>query len=126
MSILPNILSLLIAGYTVLLTFFWSDFGKNIRKYDHGRNLQKNILSSYAAAVCIMIFSLLVNFIFDAVIHLEVELPITISKWINGASIFSITILFFYPFWILKDTIINLYNLGQLSSFFDDNQKTYP
>jgi hypothetical protein len=37
MIILPNVLALLLAGYAIVLTVFWSDYGKNIRKLNQGK-----------------------------------------------------------------------------------------
>jgi hypothetical protein len=121
LSILPDILALLLAGYAIVLTLFWSDYGKNIRKYPAGRQLLKNINSSYAATVLIMVIALLFSFVLDIIMDLEIEVSDVLSKWINNMVIFIVTTLLIYSIWLLKDITINIYNLGQTSSFFDND-----
>jgi hypothetical protein len=120
-SILPDILVLLLAGYAIVLTLFWSDYGKNIRKYSTGRKLLKNINSSYAATILIMVIALLLSFILDIFMSLKLETSATASIWINGITIFFMITLLLYSVWLLKDITINIYNLGQTSSFFDND-----
>jgi hypothetical protein len=120
-SILPDILALLLARYAIVLTSFWSDYGKNIRKYSTGRQLLKNINSSYAATIFIMVIALLFNFVLDIIISLEIETSVILSRWINSITIFTVTTLLIYSIWLLKDITINIYNLGQTSSLFDND-----
>jgi hypothetical protein len=119
LSILPNIIALLLAGYAIILTLWWSEYGKNIRKYPKGIELLQNINSSYAATILFMAIALLFSFVLDIIISLEISVVKTTSKWINGITIFLISTLLIYSIWLLKDITINIYNLGQASSFFD-------
>jgi hypothetical protein len=121
LSILPDILALLLAEYAIVLTLFWSDYGKNIRKYSVGRQLLKNINSSYAATIRIMVIALLFSFVLDIIMDLEIEISDVLSKWINNMTLFIVTTLLIYSIWLLKDITINIYNLGQTSSFFDND-----
>jgi len=111
---------LLLAGYAIVLTLFWSDYGKNIRKYQTGQKLLKNINSSYAATILIMVIVLIFTFVLDIIINLGIETSVMVSNWVNGLTIFFITTLLIYSVWLLKDITINIYNLGQSTSFFDN------
>jgi hypothetical protein len=119
-GIIPNILALLLAGYAIVLTVFWSDYGKNIRKYETGRRLLNNINSSYAATILIMVITLLLNLSIDLITSFEIVAPVRISKSVNVTAIFFVITLLIFSIWLLKDIAINIFNLGQTSSIFDN------
>jgi uncharacterized membrane protein len=119
-GIIPNVLALLLAGYAIVLTVFWSDYGKNIRKYKSGRKLLNNINSSYAATTLIMAITILLNLTIDLIASFEISASVTISRCVNTMAIFFIITLLTFSIWLLKDITINIFNLGQASSIFDD------
>ena len=119
-SIIPNILVLLLAGYAIVLTVSWSDYGKSIRKYEAGKRLLYNINSSYAAAILIMVITLLLNLTIDLIASFEVVVPVAISKYVNLITVFFLITLLIFSIWLLKDIAINIFNLGQTSSLFDN------
>ena len=119
-GIIPNVLALLLAGYAIVLTVFWSDYGKNIRKYEAGKRLLNNINSSYAATIFIMVITLLLNLVIDLIASFEVVVPIAISKYANLITVFFLITFLIFSIWLLKDIAINIFNLGQASSIFDN------
>ena len=118
-GIIPNVLALLLAGYAIVLTVFWSDYGKNIRKYESGKHVLDNINSSYAATILIMVITLLLNLVIDLIASLEVVVSLIISKYVNLITIFILMTLLTFSIWLLKDIAINIFNLGQASSIFN-------
>jgi len=104
----------------LFLTVFWSDYGKNIRKYEEGKQLLHNINSSYAATIFIMVITLLLNLVIDLITSFEVVISSAISRYVNATTIFFLLTLLIFSIWLLKDIAINIFNLGQTSSLFDN------
>lgn len=123
LNVLPAIISLLLAAYAIILTLFWSEYGKRIRKYDSGKKLLVNLNSSFAAIILFMIIGLLISLLFQVIISMEIELqPFFVVNLINVVGIFIVVFVLAFSIYSLKDITINIFNLGQVTPFFDEDE----
>lgn len=122
LSILPAIVSLLLAAYAIVLTVFWSEYGKSIRRYENGRKLLMNLNSSFAAIILFMIVGLIISVLLQVIISIEIiSYSMSIFKIANLTGIFLIVFILFLSIFSLKDITINIFGLGQITSIFDDD-----
>lgn len=124
LNILPAIVSLLLAAYAIVLTLFWSDYGKKIRRFENGRKLLTNINSSFAAIIFFMIVGLLLGLMFQIIISMEIKLQsLLIANIANLFGIFAMVFILFFSIYSLKDITVNIFGLGQITTIFDDDIK---
>lgn len=122
LNILPAIVSLLLAAYAIVLTLFWSEYGKSIRRYENGRKLLMNLNSSFAAIILFMIVGLIISVLLQVIISLEiVSESMIIYNIANLIGIFIIVSILFLSIFSLKDITINIFGLGQITSIFDND-----
>lgn len=116
LNVIPIMLSLLLAGYTILLSLYWSDFGEKTKKIKGGSNLINQINASFAISILIMILGVFIIVVTSFLYNLDLKSPDFInSNIINGSICFIILFLLTYSIWIMKDITINIYNLGKAS-----------
>lgn len=121
LNILPAVVSLLLAAYAIVLTLFWSEYGKRIRKYENGKQLLTNLNSSFAAIILYMIIGLLIDLALHIIISMEIELSsIFFANLFNLISVFIVVLVLSFSIYSLKDITINIFNLGQITPLFDD------
>lgn len=123
-SILPMILALLLAGYTIVLTLFWSEYGKKIRKYKSGKQLLQNINAAFAGTIRIMVFELIFAISIAIILSLKIPAYNYIIAFISNATLLFVSIIaLIFSIWSLKDITINIFNLGQILPKFEDDDK---
>lgn len=121
LEILPVILSLLIASYAIVLTIYWSDYGKKIRKIEVGKKLLSNLNSGFAAILMIMILGLLVCIVVQVVIWADLNTnSYLVAQAVNSIALFFILFILCFSVYSLKDIIANIFNLGETMTHFDD------
>lgn len=115
LSLLPNMLVLLVAGYTILISFYWSETSKIIkRKSEQGKFLLNNLNSSFAAAIFFVAIFLIISLIIKSIILLE-YISI-IANEVNTIT-FGVMIYFnLFSIFVIKDAVIDIYNIGSLST----------
>jgi glucan phosphoethanolaminetransferase (alkaline phosphatase superfamily) len=122
LSVLPAIISLLLAAYAIVLTLFWSEYGKRIRQYKNGRSLLSNLNASFAA-ILLMIIGLIVCIVFQSIISFDIDVaPIALANVVNLASLFLVLFILCLSIYSLKDITINIFNLGQVTPLFDEEE----
>lgn len=115
-AVVPTMLSLLLAGYAILLSLYWSDFGLKIKKMNGGVELLNQINASFAIAILVMILGVFVCLFSLFVCNLEVKsLACLNENMINGTVFFFVVFLLAFSIWIMKDITINIFNLGKAS-----------
>jgi uncharacterized membrane protein len=116
-TVLPCILSLLIASYSIFLSTFQTGLGKNTMKNEKGKKIYKNLNASFAGTIFAIIVTLFVNLILNAVKDaFEIDALFTILVSI-------LLVMLFYSIWILKDITINIYSLGYTFFLFADREE---
>jgi hypothetical protein len=112
-DIIPIMLSFILAGYAILLSLYWSDFGSKVKKMHGGEELLNKINSSFSIAILIMILGVIISVIARFVYSLNLQSNYSIP--INYFACFIIIFISIYSIWIIKDITINIYNLGKAS-----------
>lgn len=110
-QIVPAMIGLVLAAYTLLLTFFTGDSFKKATETDDGRKFIKGINAGFAA--CLTLLS--VSIIFSIVIAVCIEWGYTseIADYINIATLFGVSFLLSYAITSIFGIIIDIYNSGQ-------------
>lgn len=112
-DIIPIMLSFILAGYAILLSLYWSDFGSKVKGIADGGKLLNQINSSFAVTLLVMIAGIIVSVV-ARLIH-GLQLRSEYSELINYSVCFIILFISIYSIWIIKDITINIYNLGKAS-----------
>lgn len=122
-SILPCILGLVVAGYTILISFYWSDLAKKIKDKDevNGPKLLMSLNSSFAAVILFITIALLYTIIIKVVSSFGITC--IHSDIINMIVLAVLLYLDFFSFFALKDSVIDLFNIGSLSTKFSDKNE---
>lgn len=112
LSILPSILALLVTGYAILISFYWSDKAKDILQKD-GASLLSSLNSSFAMLILTIIISLFYCIVVKTISIFQISF--CFGDWVNISVIFIQLYLIFFIFGTLKDAVIDIYNIGNLS-----------
>lgn len=116
-SIVPAMVALILAAYTILLTFVIGDKFSLIKGNDEGRSLIQGLNASFAACLFISTISLITMIITSCVANMNIE--IKDSNTINYIMYFIISYLLIYSVSILIGVVIDVFNCGQ-TTLFDD------
>ena len=110
-EIVPAMIGLVLAAYTILLTFFTGDSFKKATKTDDGKKFIKGINASFAACLTLLAISV----IFSIVIAVCIECGYTseIADFINICALFWVAFLLSYAITSIFGIIIDIYNSGQ-------------
>ena len=115
MTIMPVILSVLIAGYVVLLTIYFSGNIEMFKSKENGRNLLYAISSNYALciinSIVALVFIIVISFFF------RMELTSRYHTYINYMCSAVVYVLLFYTLKNLKDLVLSLFDFGQAFIF---------
>ncbi|WP_321517444.1 hypothetical protein [uncultured Bacteroides sp.] len=113
LQIVPIMLSLLLAGYAILLTLYATNFMKEIKNMG-GTYLFTQINASFAIAIFVMVIGVFVNVTSSFIISLNIKSPSYINEdVINGSLFIIIMFLLVFSIRIIKDVTVNIYNLGK-------------
>lgn len=127
-AVLPTMLGLIIAAYTILISFFWSDKAKAIKNYSTKANPEygKNTLNSISASFIICILSTGLCLLGTFICHIFTSMSIELTSYftadlINGITIYFLITLFLFIFKILYDAILDIYDISVISIFIEDS-----
>ena len=111
MLVMPVLLSVLVAGYVLLLTVYFSGKIEMFKSSEQGRDLLYQISSNYAFCVINAIVALLMAIVFSFVFHLNIQ--IVHPGLVNYPC--ALLVYFFILFTLknLKDLVVALFNFGQ-------------
>lgn len=123
LSVLPAIISLLLAAYAIVLTLFWSEYGKRIRQYKNGKSLLSSLNASFAAILLLMIIGLIICIVFQSIISFDIGIiSIDLANVVNIFALFLVLFVLCLSIYSLKDITINIFNLGQVTPLFDEEE----
>lgn len=110
-EIVPDMIGLVLAAYTVLLTFFTGNSFKKATETENGREFIKGINAGFAACLTLLAISV----IFSIIIAVCIEWGYTseFAEFINISALFGVTFLLSYAITSIFGIIIDIYNSGQ-------------
>lgn len=120
MLVIPVLLSVLVAGYVLLLTVYFSGKIEMFKSSEQGRDLLYQISSNYAFCIINSIIALLLTIVFSFVFHLNIQ--IAHPGFVNYPC--ALLVYFFILFTLknLKDLVVALFDFGQ-SFIFEEQLK---
>ncbi|MBQ7149454.1 MAG: hypothetical protein IJS06_00645 [Prevotella sp.] len=116
--VIPVLLSVLVAGYVLLLTIYFSGNIDCFKDKDEGRELLYSISANYAFCIVSSIGALVVTVVISFFFHLDLQSEFHV--WVNYLSAAGIYLLLFFVLKNLKDLVIALFDFGQ--SFIYEQQ----
>lgn len=111
-SIVPSMVALVLAAYTILLTFFFSDKFDSIKNTDNGNKLIQDLNSSFAACLFVSTISIIVMITISSIANMDIE--ICKPNVVNYPAYFFVCYLLVYSVSILLGIIEDLFNCGQI------------
>ena len=113
-EIVPAMIGLVLAAYTVLLTFFTGESFKKATETDDGKKFIKGINAGFAACLTLLSICVIVSIIIAVCI--EWGYSSQYSELINFSSLFVISFLLSYAITSIFGIIIDIYNSGQTTA----------
>lgn len=110
-SVVPAMLALTLAAYTLLLSFVVGDKFSVIRTMDTGRKLIHDLNSSFAASLFVSTITVIVTILTSSIANMDI--PIEHPQKVNVPTYFFICYLLVYSVSILFGVIVDIFNSGQ-------------
>ena len=117
-AIIPVLLSVLVAGYVLLLTIYFSGNIDNFKSNKKGRDLLYAISANYALCIINSIIALVITIIIS--FFFQMELTSKYHTYVNYTCSAIVYVLLFYTLKNLKDLVLSLFDFGQ--SFIFERQ----
>ena len=118
MDVIPVLLSVLVAGYVLLLTIYFSGNISIFKERKMGRDLLYDISANYAFCILSSILALILTMVVSFFFNLNLESPY--HAYINYSCSAGLYLLLFFTLKNLKDLVLALFNFGQ--SFIFEKQ----
>ena len=109
-SIIPVMLSLLVAAYAIILSMFSSNAGDVISETDKGKELLAGVNSDFAISILSSIVGVLLCVVIKLFHSFKFELEY--AAIVNSIVLFIVLYLMFFSIWILKDLVIGIFDVG--------------
>lgn len=113
-DIVPSMIGLVLAAYTVLLTFFTSDTFKRFTGSEKGKTFVKGMNAGFAACLTFLALSVLSSMLIT--VCFEWGFTSVYANQINMAALFGISFLLSYSITSIFGIIIDIYNSGQTTT----------
>lgn len=110
-SIVPAIIGLILAAYTILLSFFVSNIMQDIVASDKGKAFLQGLNSGFASCLMMSTISILAAIIISCI--KELNIVVNFAGVYNYAAIWIVTYLMLFSVVILFGIIIDIFNSGQ-------------
>ena len=120
MLVVPVLLSVLVAGYVLLLTVYFSGKIEMFKNSEQGRDLLYQISSNYAFCIVNAIIALVITVFFSFVFHLNIQ--VSHPGYVNYPCTFIVYFFMFFTLKNLKDLAVALFDFGQ-SFVFEEQLK---
>ena len=118
--VIPVLLSVLVAGYVLLLTIYFSGNIETFKKDEQGRDLLYQISANYAFCIINAIVALVLTIVLSFFFHLNIQ--IDHPGYVNYPCALAVYFFLFFTLKNLKDLVIALFNFGQ-SFIFEEQLK---
>lgn len=120
LNILPAILGLIVTGYTILVSFYWSETAVKVKSMNNGNALLKSMNGNFAFVILLIITSLGYSIVLKFLITLDISF--VYYNIVNYVALFVLLFLLFFSLKILKDVVVDTYNIGHLSIKLTDKK----
>lgn len=119
LSLMPNLIGFNLAAYAMFIAFGGSEFLKEIVGYNpERRSLYQNNSAIFSICLLIQLFSLAFSYCVKIAFEFKIELSNSnLCDIINYCVTFFILLLTTTSIYILKDVIVNVFNLSQIYHF---------
>lgn len=114
-SIIPSMVALIVAAYTIMLSFILSDKVTSIKNKEGGTDFIQSINSGFAFCLLISILTIIMMVLAKGICNMQVEVEPTLADIINYVVYFLFSFLLVYSVFILIGIVIDIYNSGQTS-----------
>lgn len=115
MVVIPVFLSVLVAGYVLLLTIYFSGNINMFLENDEGKDLLYRISANYAFCIVNAIIGLTLTIVVSFIFHLNIQ--VAHPGWLNYSACGAIYMFVLFTLKNLKDLVIALFNFGQTFIF---------
>lgn len=112
-SIIPSMVALIVAAYTIMLSFILSDKVTSIKNKEGGADFIQSINSGFAFCLLISILTIIMMVLAKGICNMQVEVEPTLADIINYVAYFLFSFLLVYSVFILIGIVIDIYNSGQ-------------
>lgn len=110
-AVVPSMVALILAAYTIMLSFILSGTMSKLKKTSNGRSLIQTINSSFAACLLVSTITIIVMLIVSSVANLSIE--IEHPNRVNYPIYFIICYLLIYSVCVLIGVVVDIFNSGQ-------------
>lgn len=114
-SIIPSMVALIVAAYTIMLSFILSDKVTSVKNKEGGADFIQSINSGFAFCLLISILTIIMMVLAKGICNMQVEVESTLADIINYVVYFLFSFLLVYSVFILIGIVIDIYNSGQTS-----------
>lgn len=111
MAVVPSMVALILAAYTIMLSFILSETMSKFKNTDNGRSLILTINSGFAACLLVSTITIIVMLIVSSVANLNIE--VEHPNRVNYPIYFFICYLLTYCVCVLIGVVIDIFNSGQ-------------
>lgn len=115
LTVVPVMLTLLLAAYAILMTMYWNPICEKMKSNEHGIKLLKGLNASFAVAIRVIALGVLYLFIINSVDTIHIQMTKSICDLTNSIYYFIALYFIFFSICILKDIVINIYNIASFS-----------
>lgn len=119
LEIVPTMVALILTAYTLILTFIISGGFSLVRSTNKGKELVRNLNSSFAICLIISTISIIVMIVVSCIASIEIR--VQNSDMINYPTFFIVCYLLVFSVYILIGIVIDVFNSGQ-TTLLDDGK----
>ena len=110
-DVVPSMVALILAAYTIMLSFIWGDKMNEIKMTRNGKTLILSLNASFAACLFVSTITIVVMLFVSCVANLNVGTGH--PNLVNYPVFFIICYLLTYSVCILIGVVVDIYNIGQ-------------
>lgn len=114
-TIIPGMVALMVAAYTIMLSFILSDKVDEIKKTDSGKQFVQSINSSFAMCLLVAVLTIVLLIFMQGISSMGIVVSQMCAKVINSVAYFMSCFFLVYSVYILIGIVIDIYNSGQVT-----------
>ena len=121
LSIIPSIVGLSLAAYTIVNAFVLGTQIKELKTKD-GIEFLSKLNSSFAICLIISLSSLIMSVVCKLIEGCNIIIEASLADIINSITLILLITLLIYSIWCLFWIVIDIFNLGQTRAMFDNEE----
>ena len=111
LSVAPVMVTLIVAAYTIILSFLMSDKFAQVKDSETGKDFMRSLNSSFAMALFFTLLSVIVMIVVKCISDMQIKCKYAVA--IDYTAYFSISFLLILCVYILYGIVIDIFNSGQ-------------